>query len=262
MKKIKKGIYFILGYCGFNPGILFTNIQYFAGYLLDLKRVKKYYAKNDSLWKFKYYPILTDKHDQSGKARGQYFYQDLYVANLIFQKNPIRHIDIGSRIDGFVTHVASFRKIDVFDIRTLKNDILNVNFIQADLMQPQKELIECTDSLSCLHTIEHFGLGRYGDQIDLDGHIKGLDNMYKILKKGGLFYFSTQIGHNTIAFNAHRIFSISYLLNLFQEKYEIISFSFIDDKDKFHTDVTLSEDLINNNLGCKMGCGIFVLKKL
>jgi hypothetical protein len=30
------------------------------------------------------------------------------------------------------------------------------------------------DSLSCLHALEHFGLGRYGDPIDPRGHEKGI----------------------------------------------------------------------------------------
>ena len=34
-----------------------------------------------------------------------------------------------------------------------------------------------TDSLSCLHAIEHFGLGRYTDPIDINIHIKGLTTL-------------------------------------------------------------------------------------
>jgi hypothetical protein len=35
----------------------------------------------------------------------------------IHKLNPVRHIDIGSRIDGFVANVAAFRKIEVLDVR-------------------------------------------------------------------------------------------------------------------------------------------------
>jgi SAM-dependent methyltransferase len=262
MKKIKKGIYFILSYFGFYPKQLAGNFSQIFSYISDYKEIKKEINAGYKNWKFKFYPILLDKNDQSGKARGQYFYQDLYVANLIFKNNPTRHIDVGSRIDGFVAHVASFRKIDVFDIRPLKNNIINVDFLQADFMKPLENFYECTDSLSCLHTIEHFGLGRYSDPIDINGHLKGLENLYNVLKKDGLFYFSTQIGPDTIAFNAHRIFSLKYLLELFENKYEIIDFSYINDKDEFYSNVSLKPEEINNNFGCKMGCGIFTLKKL
>src|ERR1700689_4816288 len=67
------------------------------------------------------YPILTDYDAEAGSARGHYFHQDLLVASFIHDRNPARHIDIGSRIDGFVAHVASFRNIEVMDIRALHN---------------------------------------------------------------------------------------------------------------------------------------------
>jgi len=69
-----------------------------------------------------------------------------------------------------VAHVAAFRPIEVFDIRPLHSTVANITFVQADMMQLSSELVECTDTLSCLHTIEHFGLGRYGDPIRVNGH--------------------------------------------------------------------------------------------
>jgi hypothetical protein len=63
----------------------------------------------------KLYPCLQEKDQESGVLTEHYFYQDLYVSRKVFQNNPIRHVDIGSRIDGFVAHVASFREIEVLD---------------------------------------------------------------------------------------------------------------------------------------------------
>ncbi|AWV99688.1 DUF268 domain-containing protein [Arcticibacterium luteifluviistationis] len=262
MKRIIKLTKFALAYLGFYPDQLFENIKQFPSFIKELGDFKKSFKGKYTDWKFSYYPILTDKKDQSGKARGQYFYQDLFVAGLIYKADPKRHIDIGSRIDGFIAHLACFRKVDVMDIRPLNSNIQNVNFIQADLMKPAADLKDSTDSLSCLHTIEHFGLGRYGDDIDPDGHLKGLESMYQILQKGGTFYFSTQIGPSMVAFNAHRVFSVSYLLSLFETKYELLSFSYIDDNDVLHQKVELTEQGLANNFNCKLGCGIFELKKL
>ena len=73
-------------------------------------------------------------------------------------------------------------------------------------------LAESTDSLSCLHALEHFGLGRYGDPVDYDGYLKGFDNLYRILKPGGRLYFSVPMGPQRIEFDAHRVFSMAYLL--------------------------------------------------
>jgi len=90
----------------------------------------------------------------------------LLVARLIHDHNPKRHIDIASRVDGFVAHVASYRGIEVVDVHPLpKSELENITFRQADLMNPQD--LGQTDSLSCLHAIEHFGLGRYTNPIDI-----------------------------------------------------------------------------------------------
>jgi hypothetical protein len=129
-------------------------------------------------------------------------------------------------------------------------------------MKPDSALGQYTDSISCLHAIEHFGLGRYNDSIDADGHIKGLDTIYHTLKQGGKFYFSTPIGPQRIEFNAHRVFSVQYLLDLFKGKYLIDSFSFIDDSGDLHKDIELTKDLIDSNCDCTYGCGVFELSKL
>jgi SAM-dependent methyltransferase len=209
----------------------------------------------------KYYPCLLDKYEESGSVKGHYYWQDSFVARKIFAGNPVKHVDIGSRIDGFVTQVSIFREIEVMDIRPSTSNIKNVRFIQADLMSDNFELENYTDSISSLHAIEHFGLGRYGDSIDVYGHLKGLNNIYKALSAGGKFYFSVPIGEQRTEFNAHRVFSLSYLLNLFDGTYAITSFSYVDDTGDFHENVSLSKENIELNLSCHFGCGIFELTK-
>lgn len=134
-------------------------------FLKDYQDIKKQQPKSNQEFTFgKLYPCLGDRFTESGTARGHYFHQDLLVARKVFSNSPIKHVDIGSRIDGFVAHIASFRSLEVIDIRFLSNKVPNVKFIQADLMGAiEDELYDYCDSLSCLHAIEHFGLGRYGD---------------------------------------------------------------------------------------------------
>ena len=118
------------------------------------------------------FPCLLERNDNGGTANGHYFHQDLLVARRIFTADPMRHIDVGSRIDGFVANVASFREIEIIDIRPLDSAIPNVSFLQADLMSEiDFSYEECCDSVSCLHALEHFGLGRYGDPVEYEGHI-------------------------------------------------------------------------------------------
>ena len=210
----------------------------------------------------RFYLCLDERKMDSGSASGHYFHQDLLVASRIFQNSPQRHVDIGSRIDGFISHVASFREIEVFDIRPLNNNIPNIVFKQLDLMNSNFDLKNYCDSVSSLHAIEHFGLGRYGDKLDYNGHLKGLRNIYEMLKKDGKFYFSVPIGPQRIEFNAHRIFSVKYLIELIQDKYRINSFSYVNDEGDLFRDISLHPNKIENNFSCKYGCGIFELTKI
>jgi hypothetical protein len=208
------------------------------------------------------YPCLSDKYEESGVMKGAYFHQDLYVAKQIYQNKPIKHVDVGSRIDGFVAHVAIFRSIELLDIRELNSTIDNITFRKIDITEENFNLVNYCDSISCLHALEHFGLGRYGDKIDPLGHIKGFNNISKILKTNGIFYFSVPMGEQKIEFNAHRIFSLQYLLNIIKKEFEIISFSYVDDNGDFYENQLLTDKNTQISFGCKHGCAIFVLKKI
>jgi SAM-dependent methyltransferase len=194
--------------------------------------------------------------------KGHYFNQDLHVAKLIYGANSTKHVDIGSRTDGFVAHLVVFREVEVFDIRDIKSTVEKISFTWADLSSSSFNHIEYTDSFSCLHAIEHFGLARYGDTIDPEGQILALENMWRTLKVGGKFYFSTPIGPQRIKVNAYRVFSVRYLFELFESKYDIVSFSYINDKG----DLVVNQDLnnpefVSENFGCIYGCGIFEMIK-
>jgi hypothetical protein len=110
--------------------------------------------------------------------------------------------------------------------------------------------------------LEHFGLGRYGDPVNYDGYLLGLDNLWKILKKGGKFYFSVPIGPQRIEFNAHRVFSVGFLLECFSGKYHIDQFSFVDDQGDLHENTSITDTETKSNFNCVSGCGIFEMTKM
>ena len=120
--------FFILG---INLSYFFSSITGFFWFFKDVLAIKKQIRMQNEKWSFSLFPILFDKNDRSGVANGQYFYQDIYVAQQIYKNSPKRHIDIGSRVDGFVAQVAIFRKIDVMDIRPLSTKVKNINFISV-----------------------------------------------------------------------------------------------------------------------------------
>ena len=253
VKAIKRPIISMMQQLGFNP------LQ-----ILSLKHYSRY-RKNRREWINKggkithNQMVLSDYDDDAGIAKGHYFHQDLLVAKLIHEDQPKRHIDIASRVDGFVAHVASYREIEVVDVRPLaKSDHKNIKFVQADFMNPQ-DLGE-TDSLSCLHAIEHFGLGRYSDPIDIDGHNKGIANLVNLVSEGGRLYISFPIGKNDeIHFNAHRVFRVDTIFkhSSIRENMKLVRFDYVDDYGNLHTNVQTKD--VDTNI--KHGCGIYTLVK-
>jgi len=256
--RIIRFIYFLFLAFGIDFRKMINIIRGFPWYVSDYIKFKAQKKNNHSFNKVEFLPALNEKYQAAGEVKGHYFHQDLLVAQKIFDNNPLVHIDIGSRLDGFVAHVASFRKITVLDVRDLKQTTENIYFQQLDLMDdPSIDWVESCDSLSCLHALEHFGLGRYSDPINYDGHLVGLTNMIQFLKPGGVFYLSVPIGFQRIVFNAHRVFSVGYVVNQLNESFDLNSFSYVDDNGDLHKNIPLDEIDLENSFNCAYGCGIF-----
>lgn len=260
MKDYLKKIIKYFGVIGINPVRLINSFRGIPSYLYDYILLKKQVKNNK--FPLSFYPALDDKYKQGGIAKGHYFHQDLLVAQKIFKNNPKKHIDIGSKVDSFIAHIITFRKVVIIDIRRINIKVDNIEFLQANMIDLNDELFESCDSLSCLHALEHFGLGRYGDPIDIDGHLKGFENMYNILKPNGVFYFSVPIGKQRIEFNAHRVFSLKYLMEMFKDKFEVECFSFVDDSGDIHKNIELNQEFIFNSNAFNYACGIFELRKI
>lgn len=257
LKKIRLlknvGLFFL--YFGFNP-ITFLNA---------FKNIPKFIS-HYILWKKKggkvnrLLPILNEFDEESGVASGQYFHQDLLVAQKIYYSKPSRHVDIASRVDGFVAHVASFREIEVFDIRPLATNHKNIIFKQIDLSNFDYEL-DKTPSLSCLHSLEHIGLGRYSDPIDVDGFEKALRNLINLLNSNGTLYISFPIGKkDEVHFNAHKVFHPKTILKNEDVKNNLIlqEFDYVDDDGNLYINQNV-EDVVDK---FTFALGIYTFKKV
>jgi len=208
MKRLLIKIHSLLaGQLGIDPRVFLRSLRGLPIYLRDWGSFRKGFTGN-----MKFMPCLHDRYEEGGATKSEYFWQDLLVARAIYVAKPVKHVDIGSRVDGFVAHVASFREIEVVDVRPISTAVPGVVFRQADLMNPTALPTAAgggdgyCDSLSCLHAIEHFGLGRYGDPINPQGYQRGIANMAQLLQPGGTFYLSTPIGQERVEFNANWVF--------------------------------------------------------
>jgi SAM-dependent methyltransferase len=201
------------------------------------------------------YPVLNERSSVAGDSTSHYFYQDLWAARKIYKRNPETHIDIGSKINSFISHLLVFRNVTVIDIRPLENNIPGLNFIQSDATTLNNFPDNSIDSLSSLHAVEHFGLGRYGDTIDPDACFKVMKSMTRVLKAGGILYFSVPIGKERVEFNAHRIFNPQTIIDQFSSL-KLLSFSVVDDNGNLieNTDCKLYTDSVYS-------CGLFEFTK-
>lgn len=207
---LKRAHAILSGQFGIDPLRFIRAIMSLPRFVADLVEFRRRYRGRLVVW-----PCLHDRLEEAGVVRNEYFWQDLWVAQKIHDLDPENHVDVGSRLDGFIAHLASFREVQVVDVRPMSLEIPRVRFRQLDAMSdlPQ-DFEEYADSVSCLHTLEHVGLGRYGDQLDPLGYEKAFRNLARIVRKGGRLYLSVPCGQERVEFNAHRVFAPGLILSL------------------------------------------------
>jgi len=196
-----RNILYVFRQFGFDPIKSAVSIKYTFKYIF---LVYKFRRQTKGI-KFSYLPTLNDFSANAGSADGHYFWQDLICAKFIYKSAPIKHLDVGSRVDGFISSLLAFREVTLVDIRPLDVEIDGLKYLTGDVQKGLPEYEEVFDSVSSLHCIEHFGLGRYGDIISIDGHEIGLRNISKCVSKNGVLYISFPIGEESVEFNAQRI---------------------------------------------------------
>ena len=201
------------------------------------------------------YFITYEKYLPGGTVGGHYFLQDVWAAKKIYQSECQFHVDIGSRIDGFVAHLLPFCRVEYVDIRPIQSPFPELIFKQGSILSlPYED--NSIDSLSCLHVIEHIGLGRYGDPVDPEGHIKAAKELCRVLKQGGRLYLGTPIGKETVYFDAHRVFFVETILEMFNPL-KLLEFDFISDD---HSNIIQNPSFQFSNSN-KYGCGLFLFEK-
>ena len=203
-------------------------------------------------------PILSDFEIDNSDHENHFFHSDLLIAQKIFDKNPENHIDIGSRIDGLVSHIASFRNLDCVDIKNINiKPHKNINFLQLDITDNKIINKKKYFSVSSVGLLSHVGLGRYGDKIDPDGHLKAIQNLCNLCERNGLIYIMVPVGKSGVEFNSHRVFNPHLIVENFKiRNCELIEFSLINDDGELN----INSDL-NSAINLNFGGGVFVFIK-
>lgn len=196
-----------------------------------------------------------ESHPQLGDRLGtspydaHYFYQDVWAARHVAAKQPRRHVDVGSRVDyvGFLTALCD---VTFVDIRPLEADLDRLEALAGSILQlPFDD--RSLESVSCLHVVEHIGLGRYGDPLDPLGSVKAAAELQRVLAPGGQLLFSGPVGRPRVAFDAHRVQDPRTIVGWFDEL-ELVEFSGVDDAGRFARDRSVEE-----LAGSRYACGLF-----
>lgn len=230
------------------------------------KQIKKYNVLNMTdefvIRQRELYPRLYDRALPAGKVDGHYFLQDIYMTKKILQTEVETHYDVGSRVEGLITHLLAsgmIKRIILLDIRPLPISFPGLDFLQTDATNLNEIDDNSLQSLSSLHAVEHFGLGRYGDPIDPEGWRKALKSMQRKLAKGGYLYLSVPIGkEQKLCFNAHRVFVPKTIVETLNEL-DLVSFAYIHEMRIFEIDKNLIGEM-ESRLG-DFDCGLFIFRK-
>jgi SAM-dependent methyltransferase len=196
------------------------------------------------------YPCLTD-WVATTPFDAHYFYQAAWLARALSCRQGVdRHVDVGSDVR-MIAVLSAFVEVEFVDFRPLQVSLAGLRCVAGDITNlPYAS--ESLDSISCLHVIEHIGLGRYGEPIDVNGSHKALAELVRIVKPGGYIFISVPVGRETVCFNAHRVFDPTTIINA-MAPLTLCSFSLVTDSGEYIEIASI--DVAARQV---YGCGMFV----
>ena len=223
-------------------------LKYLPRFLIDLSAFRRQAGSSWSVRVVDTYPCLADRLP-STPFDPHYFYQASWLARRLAETAPKIHVDVGSSV--LTMGVLSAHVPTVFlDYRPLVVRQPGLTCIAGDISR-----LPFADgsiaSLSCLHVIEHIGLGRYGDPIDPEGARIAASELQRVIRPGGTLYLSTPIGHQRVCFNAHRVFEPGTIVSWFSHL-QLTNFSYVSDDGSLHENASVG--LVPQ---FEYGCGFF-----
>lgn len=226
-------------------------LRYFPRYLSHWARYNRLSNGKQLLLK-ESFPCLADWTPYT-PFDPHYFHQSAWLARRLADLAPNTHVDIGSSI-AMIAVISAYAPIIFVDYRPLNVSIDGLHPVAGNLLSlpfSDNQLI----SLSCLHVIEHIGLGRYGDALNTKGTHLAAKELTRVLAPGGKLFLSMPVGRERTQFNAQRIFSPSSILAMF-DGLRMEKFSLIND-----AGCLIQHAQLSSGGGCEYGCGLFEMTK-
>jgi SAM-dependent methyltransferase len=198
------------------------------------------------------YPCLSDWVSAT-PYDPHYLYQGGWLARRIAAVRPGLHVDVGSSAQTLSVLSAQVPVVFV-DYRPLNARLDNMICVGGNIVSlPFADA--SLHSLSCMHVIEHIGLGRYGDPLNPAGVAKAAGELQRVLAPGGTLYLTAPVGRERVCFNAHRVFS-PYTFEKLMPGLKLMEFSWVGDDGTFH-----ERSKQFDAAGLDYGCGMYVFEK-
>lgn len=184
-----------------------------------------------------------------------YLYHAHWALKKIAESRPLGHVDFSSSLN-FISSCSVITKVLFYDFRPPHIHLDNLTCKKTDLTLHDPDIKQGV-SVSCMHVVEHIGLGRYGDQLDACGDLKAINNLMNYVAPGGRLLFVVPVGKPGIWFNAHRVYNPKDIVSYFSKSFTLSEFYFIPaDMRSFPA---RSNDLnIANNYVYSCGCFEFI----
>lgn len=184
-------------------------------FLLDWCRFRRLSATRTQRFSLRWRdraPQLDD-HTTNTTFDRHYVYHTAWAARILATERPTVHFDIGSSLY-FVTSVSAFMPVRFYDYRPAQLELSSLTCHRADLGSlPFAD--GSVESISCMHVVEHVGLGRYGDPLDPDGDLKAMAELQRVVAPRGSLLIVVPVGKPRVCFNAHRIYSFQQVVRGF-----------------------------------------------
>lgn len=197
------------------------------------------------------FACLNDATTTTGFDR-HYVYHPAWAMRRILSVGPSKHIDISSTLH-FCSMLSACLPVEFYDYRPAGLILENLKDERADLASLPFE-DQSVASISCMHVVEHIGLGRYGDALDAEGDLKAIMELKRVLDTNGDLYFVVPIGAVArVQFNAHRIYRHEQVVEMFADL-QLIDFSVIPDDPRDGGLVSRPDNELLNRQSYACGC--------
>jgi SAM-dependent methyltransferase len=133
---------------------------------------------------------------------------------------------------GYEVWTIDVRKYEYEDI------VNNLNCVVGDIRGTNFST-SFFDIVLTVSTIEHVGLGRYGDPVDMEGDRKAVEEIRRVMKDGGVLLMTVPLGKVSIK-KLHRVYDQESLMFLLRH-FKIESLEYFLRTDRFWTKSSLEQ---------------------